>query len=111
VAKPRSILCWAGNDKSSHSAKKERCTPKFPTNSKNQIPPEYYKQVKDWYQHAAVPEEKWNKEENDCVSAFSFKHNEVKEADPRHKKWQDKKPYSKPYQSHRSRLSRSHSFD
>jgi len=112
VGKARSLLRRVGNDKQPEAAKPEWRTCRFPVNSNNQIPPEYYKQVKDWFLHAAVPEEKKTEEDKAWLAAFSFKHNEPKKAEPPHKKWQERKSYQKPsHQSRRSRPSRSRSYD
>jgi len=49
---------------------------KFPLNSGNLIPPEYYKQVKEWYDHAVKGKDKTEEDEK-WLSAFKFKHLEL----------------------------------
>ena len=43
------------------------------------------------------------------LQSFIFKKSEIKKEDPPKKKWEDRKPYKKDYQSRRTRTSRSRS--
>ena len=107
IGKTKSIIRRA--ESKPKPATKEWRTAKFPANSNNAIPPEIYKQVQQWYYRAAVTEDKRTAEEKSFLNSFVFKRNEPKKEDPPKKKWEDRKPYKKDYQSRRSRTSRSRS--
>ena len=73
TGKPRSILRRAATAKDAAEKPIPRKPPKFPPNTNNKIPVEYYVQIRDWYARAVVPHAKRTEEQTKWLESFKFK--------------------------------------